>query len=195
MCIGFDLFVRRHDRVESTVSVSVEERRALRNLHAHTEFKFVDFRATEEEKKRVIRNFRCYYTNERQLIEELRDALTEDLFLIVQKEYTEVDQSGIWNKFFYVPEAAEGISPTVQADQESFLNGSERQSQMTLSSLSYERRSKKPSSTSMKTACCRALSTSRVMGICNRSKSTTKETFAGGTHIVAGFRSAYCRDH
>jgi putative nucleotidyltransferase with HDIG domain len=94
----------------------------LRNLHAHTEFKFSDFRATEEEKNRVLRNFRCYYQNDRQLLDQLRNALTEDLFLIVQKEFSETNESGIWEKFYLPPPENTDNSPstTEQADEESF---------------------------------------------------------------------------
>ena len=39
----------------------------LRDLHAHTEFQFEDFRATEDEQEREMRNFRNYYANDDQL--------------------------------------------------------------------------------------------------------------------------------
>ena len=72
----------------------------LRNLHANTEFQYPDYRATEEEQNRVSRNFRCYYSNDSQQLEQLRNALTEDLFLVTQKEFTEAKQSGVWAKFY-----------------------------------------------------------------------------------------------
>ena len=73
----------------------------LRNLHAHTEFQFEDFRATEDEQKRELRNFRNYYENDTQLLDQLRGALTEDLFLIVQKNYDEAKPTGVWDKFYF----------------------------------------------------------------------------------------------
>jgi putative nucleotidyltransferase with HDIG domain len=92
----------------------------LRNLHAHTEFKYEDFRATEEEKNRVLRNFRCYYQNDRQLLDQLRDALTEDLFLVVQKEFSEANESEIWEKFFLLPDVNAPLVNEYEANVESF---------------------------------------------------------------------------
>ena len=73
----------------------------LRNLHAHTEFQFEDFRATDDEQQRELRNFRNYYYNDTQLLDQTRDALTEDLFLIVQKNYDEAKPTGVWDKFYF----------------------------------------------------------------------------------------------
>ena len=73
----------------------------LRNLHAHTEFQFEDFRATEDEQQRELRNFRNYYENDAQLLDQLRSALTEDLFLIVQKSFDEAKPTGVWGKFYF----------------------------------------------------------------------------------------------
>ena len=70
-----------------------------RNLHAHTEFQFEDLRATDDEQKRVLRNFRNYYENDTQLLVQLRSALTQDLFLIVQKTYQEAKPTKVWDKF------------------------------------------------------------------------------------------------
>ena len=72
----------------------------LRNLHAHTEFQFEDFRATEDEQERELRNFRNYYSNDDQLLDQTRGALTEDLFLIVQKNFDEANPTGVWEKFY-----------------------------------------------------------------------------------------------
>ena len=71
-----------------------------RNLHAHTEFQFEDLRATDDEQKRVLRNFRNYYENDTQLLVQLRSALTQDLFLIVQKTYQEAKPTKVWDKFY-----------------------------------------------------------------------------------------------
>ena len=93
-----------------------------RNLHAHTEFQFEDFRATEEEQKRELRNFRNYYENDAQLLDQLRSALTEDLFLIVQKNFEEAKPTGVWDKF-YLPtdEKTKPVGdPAALPNQESF---------------------------------------------------------------------------
>ena len=71
-----------------------------RNLHAHTEFQFEDLRATDDEQKRVLRNFRNYYENDTQLLDQLRSALTNDLFLIVGKTYEEAKPTKVWDKFY-----------------------------------------------------------------------------------------------
>ena len=71
-----------------------------RNLHAHTQFQFADLRATDDEQKRVLRNFRNYYENDTLLLDQLRSALTEDLFLIVQKSYEEAEPTKVWEKFY-----------------------------------------------------------------------------------------------
>ena len=71
-----------------------------RNLHAHTEFQFEDLRATDDEQKRVLRNFRNYYENDTLPLDQLRSALTEDLFLIVQKNYEETKPTKVWDKFY-----------------------------------------------------------------------------------------------
>ena len=71
-----------------------------RNLHAHTEFQFEDLRATDDEQKRVLRNFRNYYENDTQLLDQLRSALTNDIFLIVEKNYEEAKPTKVWDKFY-----------------------------------------------------------------------------------------------
>ena len=93
-----------------------------RNLHAHTEFQFEDFRATEDEQQRELRNFRNYYYNDTQLLDQKRDELTEDLFLIVQKNFDEAKPTGVWDKFYLpvdgntTPESDSEASP----NQENF---------------------------------------------------------------------------
>ena len=71
-----------------------------RNLHAHTEFQFEDLRATDDEQKRVLRNFRNYYENDTLLLDQLRSALTNDIFLIVEKNYEEAKPTKVWDKFY-----------------------------------------------------------------------------------------------
>ena len=91
-----------------------------RNLHAHTEFQFEDLRATDDEQKRVLRNFRNYYENDTQLLVQLRSALTQDLFLIVQKTYQEAKPTKVWDKF-YLPtddkSSAENQPPTNSTEE------------------------------------------------------------------------------
>ncbi|MEL7496045.1 MAG: HDIG domain-containing metalloprotein [Planctomycetota bacterium] len=71
-----------------------------RNLHAHTEFEYDDYRATEEARNRVRRNFLCLYEHDTQQLEEVRSALTNDLFKIAQSEFEDVDAKEVWAKFF-----------------------------------------------------------------------------------------------
>ena len=47
-----------------------------------------------------MRNFRNYYENDTQLLVQLRSALTQDLFLIVQKTYQEAKPTKVWDKFY-----------------------------------------------------------------------------------------------
>ena len=75
----------------------------LRDMHAHTAFEVTDYRATSDRKERAKRNFLCYYENDPQALEQLRQALTDDLFEILQKDYVDVQESQVWTKFFLVP--------------------------------------------------------------------------------------------
>ncbi len=93
-----------------------------RNLHAHTEFQFEDYRATDDEQKRVLRNFRNYYENDAELLDQLRSALTQDLFLIVQKDFDEAKPTKVWNKF-YLPAAdkpSQENAPKAEPTEETF---------------------------------------------------------------------------
>ena len=93
-----------------------------RNLHARTTFEYFDYRATEEERNRVRRNFLCLYENDPQKLEDVRSALINDLFKIIRNDYEQVESARVWEKFFRNdPEAApleEGQAP--QADAESY---------------------------------------------------------------------------
>ena len=88
-----------HERLEPALKYRLREA-PHRNLHAHTEFQFEDLRATDDEQKRVLRNFRNYYENDTLLLDQLRSALTNDIFLIVEKNYEEAKPTKVWDKFY-----------------------------------------------------------------------------------------------
>lgn len=89
----------------------------LRDLHANTSFLYEDYKATDEKRDRERRNFLCFYSNDEQPLEQLRQALIDDLFEIKQKEFGEVEESNVWSKFF--PTSAND-DPQTAADEESF---------------------------------------------------------------------------
>jgi putative nucleotidyltransferase with HDIG domain len=89
----------------------------LRDLHANTSFLYEDYKATDEKRGRERRNFLCLYANDQQPLDQLRQALIDDLFEITQKEFGEVEKSNVWSKFF-PPEAND--DPGTAADEESF---------------------------------------------------------------------------
>jgi len=89
----------------------------IRDLHAHTTFLYEDYKATDEKRDRERRNFLCYYSHDQQPLEQLRQALIDDLFEIKQKEFGEVEKSNVWSKFF---PAGANDSPETAADEESF---------------------------------------------------------------------------
>ena len=90
----------------------------LRDLHAHTEFDYYDYRATEDERNRARRNFLCLYEHDAQKLEDIRSALLNDLFKVVQNEFTESETQEIWQRFF--AEATDD-SPVEIADDQNFL--------------------------------------------------------------------------
>ncbi len=90
----------------------------LRDMHAHTVFEYRDLKRTQENRDQVRRNFLCYYTNDEQLLEQLRQALVDDIFELKQKTYAEVQQSKVWEKFF--PTIADGETPPDVATEAQF---------------------------------------------------------------------------
>lgn len=89
----------------------------LRDLHAHTSFEYQDLKKTDERKDRERRNFRCFYENDPQPLEQLRQALINDLFKVKQKTFAELQEANVWSKFF---PAGANDDPTTAADEESF---------------------------------------------------------------------------
>ena len=89
----------------------------LRDLHAHTPFTYQDLKKTDERRDRERRNFRCFYENDSQPLEQLRQALINDLFKVKQKTFGELEEANVWSKFF--PDDAND-DPTTAADEESF---------------------------------------------------------------------------
>ena len=89
----------------------------LRDMHAHTAFDYQDLKKTDERRDRERRNFRCFYENDSQPLEQLRQALVNDLFKVKQKTFGELQEANVWSKFF--PDDAND-DPTTAADEESF---------------------------------------------------------------------------
>jgi putative nucleotidyltransferase with HDIG domain len=89
----------------------------LRDVHAHTSFLYDDFKATVEKRDRERRNFLCLYGNDQLPLEQLRQALIDDIFEIKQKEFADVEKTNVWSKFF---PADANNNPQTAADEESF---------------------------------------------------------------------------
>ncbi len=85
-----------------------------RDMHAHTTFEYKDYKATQENRDRIRRNFLCYYANDKQPLEQLRRALIDDIFEVKQKSFEDIGESGVWNKFFPAPE--DGDTETVATE-------------------------------------------------------------------------------
>ncbi|MEM9941987.1 MAG: HDIG domain-containing metalloprotein [Planctomycetota bacterium] len=88
-----------------------------RDLHAHTSFKYVDYRATADKRDRIRRNFLCFYANDPQPLEQLRQALIEAVFKVKQNTYEELQETSIWAKFFPQDVNGQQLEPP---DEESF---------------------------------------------------------------------------
>ncbi len=91
----------------------------LRDMRARTTFEYRDNKATEEERDRRRRNFLCYYENDKQLLEQLRQALIDDVFEVKQKEFEEVETSNVWKRFFEEPsdDSTEPVATREQFDE------------------------------------------------------------------------------
>ena len=83
----------------------------LRDLHARTAFEFDDFQATDQEKQRTRRNLLCYYGNDQQRLEQLRQALVDDVFAIKEKPFAEIDDLETLKRFFVNPDGTVAPSP------------------------------------------------------------------------------------
>lgn len=89
----------------------------LRDLHAHTAFLFKDLKKTDERRDSERRNFRCFYENDAHPLEQLRQALRDDLFEVLQNDFAEAQKTSVWSKFF--PPSANDNAETA-ADEQSF---------------------------------------------------------------------------
>lgn len=69
-----------------------------RNLHSRTAFEFADNEKTEEARNRARGKILCLYENDQRPLEDLRQALIDDLFEVKQKTFTELDPQ-VWAKF------------------------------------------------------------------------------------------------
>ena len=73
----------------------------LRDLHARTEFEFDDLQATDQEKERTKRNLLCFYANDQQALEQLRQALIDDVFAIKERSFEEIEDQETLKRFFF----------------------------------------------------------------------------------------------
>lgn len=97
---------------------SYREREApLRDVYAHTSFLYDDYKATDDKRDTERLNFLCLYRNDLLPLERMRQALIDDVFEIKRKEFSEVEKSDVWSKFF--PADANDEAETA-ADEESF---------------------------------------------------------------------------
>ena len=76
----------------------------LRDLHARTEFEFDDLQATDQEKQRTQRNLLCFYANDQQALEQLREKLIDDVFAFKAKPFEEVADREALERFFLNPD-------------------------------------------------------------------------------------------
>ena len=70
----------------------------LRDLHARTKFKYPDSLATEQARTRARQKILCLYQNDPRPLEELRQALVDDLFELTQSDFEDAG-STVWPKF------------------------------------------------------------------------------------------------
>jgi cyclic-di-AMP phosphodiesterase PgpH len=83
----------------------------MRDMLARTSFEYEDYKITEEYRDRTRRSFLCLYSNDKQLLVQLGQALIEDLFEIKQKSFEDVSAAGVWERFFPAPKIEEGAEP------------------------------------------------------------------------------------
>ncbi len=102
----------------------------LRDLHARTTFEFQDLQATSQEKIRTRRNLLCYYVHDQQALEQVRQALVDDVFAIKTTPFSEIKDFETLNRFFAAkptipvavkPEAEEPETKAEEAAQKSEL--------------------------------------------------------------------------
>ncbi len=73
----------------------------LRDMHARTEFEFKDFKKRNELRDEAKRNFLCLYAHDQLDLEQLRQALIDDVFRVKQAEFDDASEEDekVWNKF------------------------------------------------------------------------------------------------
>ncbi len=71
----------------------------LRDLHARTEFEFKDFERTDDLRDEARRNFLCLYSHDQLAIEQVRQALIDNVFEVKQKTFDEISDSDVWKNF------------------------------------------------------------------------------------------------
>ncbi len=91
----------------------------LRDLHARTTFEYDDLQATDQEKQRTQRNLLCFYENDQQALEQLRQALVDDVFAIKEKPFSEIDDRTTLNKFFLNPDGTVAAAVPLSVPQPS----------------------------------------------------------------------------
>ena len=85
----------------------------LRNLHARTTFLAIDSDATISARNLAREKFANYYRNKPQPLDEVRQALIDDLFQIKQKSYAELKKNNLWSRFLTIdPETSQPIPGT-----------------------------------------------------------------------------------
>ncbi|QEG21255.1 HD family phosphohydrolase [Mariniblastus fucicola] len=90
----------------------------LRDLHARTTFEYDDLQATDQEKQRTQRNLLCFYFNDQQALEQLRQALIDDVFSVKEKNFDEVEDSATLHRFFLNPNGTVAEAPPLPPPKE-----------------------------------------------------------------------------
>jgi putative nucleotidyltransferase with HDIG domain len=90
----------------------------MRDMHARVTFDYPDYKTTEEERDRRRQSFLCYYENDEQPLEQLRQSLIDVVFQIKQKDFEEIDQTELWRRFFESPsEEGDAVQPAATKEQ------------------------------------------------------------------------------
>ena len=118
----------------------------LRDLHARITFEFDDLQATDQEKQRIQRNLLCYYSNDRQALVQLRQALIDDVFAIKEKPFDEIEDIEALNKFFLLADGSVDTSiPPLRHEPTSGDKGETPQSGSTENDPTTKERAEKKS--------------------------------------------------
>lgn len=70
-----------------------------RDLYARSDFKYRDVEATNRAIEKALREVLCYYKNDAKRFDELRQALINRIYLVVEKPFDEIDGE-IWKEFY-----------------------------------------------------------------------------------------------